>query len=131
MKSVLALLVIITMLPLQTLASCKQSVELIEKGSQAPCTGFLFSPEAEAKVAQDYSDLQYYKALNERLEERRKLTDKELFIIDKRLQLYIEQSEILSERLHKREKHSEWQKVIWFSLGVLATGLVVNGARRL
>lgn len=132
MKFLLAITLVFTSFTCVTAYSkCEEPVRLIEQNKKAPCTGFLFSPEAEAQVAKDYEDLQFFKSLSERLEKRKELTDKEINILDKRLQLYIEQSNTLSNQLSKRESESKWEKVLWFSLGVIVTGLAVNGASKL
>lgn len=130
-KVILSVLLILTLIPVQSMGQCKESVTVLEMGQEAPCTGFLLSPEAEQKASEDASDAEFYKALTVRLEHRKILTDKEIGILDKRLQIYIEQSEVLAERVSKRERQSKWEKVIWFGLGIIVTGAAVSGAKRL
>lgn len=124
-------LVILLLFPNLGFANCKDSVQALEKGQPAPCTGLLYSEEADKKAAQDHEDAKFYKDLNLRLEQRKELTDKEINVLDKRLKLYIDQSETLAERLHKRESQTKWEKALWFGFGVLATGIAVYGASRL
>lgn len=110
---------------------CKESVQVIKEGDKAQCTGLLYSEEADKKAAKDYEDAKYYKELSNRLEERKTLTDKEISILDKRLQLYITQSEDLTKSLYQVEARSDWEKAMWFGFGVIATGLAVYGASQL
>lgn len=124
-------LLIFSLISSTSFASCPKNVQVIQKGQEANCDGFLFSDEAEKKAAQAIEDSKYYKKLNERLEQRKKLTDKEIEVLDKRLKLYIEQSETLAERLNKRETQNSWERVLWFSLGIVVTGLAVKGASEL
>lgn len=111
--------------------ACPEDIQIIEKGTTANCTGFLFSPEAARQADEAADDRDFYKNLSDKLIERQKLSDERTEVLDKRLQLYIEQSEILSQQLVERENRSEWQKVLYFSLGVVVTGLAVSGAKGL
>lgn len=130
-KSLICILTVVFFTTFQCRAACPESVQLLEKGKPANCTGFLYSPEAEAKSAQDHADAIFYKEYVEKLEKRKELTEKQIQILDKRLDLYIRQSETLAEQLHKRESQNKWERIMWFGLGVLATGIAVHGASRL
>ena len=112
-------------------AECPKNVQPLKKGEVANCDGFLFSPETEQKAANAIDDAKYYKELNVRLFKRKELTDKEINILDKRLELYIKQSEVTALELNRKRSEDKWQKIIWFSLGVLATGIAVHGAGQL
>jgi hypothetical protein len=116
-----------------TLASsdCLESVTLLQKGDPSPCTGFLFSPDAEAQAESDSRDAKYYKLLSERLDERSVLILNQNEILEKRIQLYIEQNNTLANEVVKKERRSEWQKVGYFLLGVGVTSLAVYGAAQL
>lgn len=111
-----------------TFAACPEDIQVINKGDIANCSGLLFSPEASKKVDENQQDAEYYKKLNDQLYKRRDLSIKEVETLDKRLKLYMDQSETLARQLYKKEKEDKWQKVIYFSLGVIATGIAVKGA---
>lgn len=114
-----------------TFAQCPDDIQEINKGQVANCDGLLFSPEASQEALDNKNDLEYYKKVSDKLLKRKDLTDKEIGILDKRLQIYIEQSRILAEEVHKKEKEDKWQKFIYFGLGVFATGIAVYGAAHL
>jgi hypothetical protein len=107
---------------------CPESVQVIEKGEVANCSGVLLSPDASKKADEAIADSKYYKSLSEKLQLRVDYSIKESDILDKRLKLYVDQSQTLSEQLTKREHQNEWQKYLYFGLGVLATGIAVYGA---
>lgn len=111
--------------------ACPESVQPLKKGEVANCNGLLYSPEADDQAAKDHLDAKYYKEINLRLEKRKELTDKEIEILDKRLNLYVDQSQTLADQLAKKESTTKWERVLWFGLGVLATGIAVSGAKRL
>lgn len=134
MKDVLSLFLCIHLLTFNTLAlasDCVESVTLIEKGTPASCTGFLFSPDAEQQASLDHRNAKYYKLLSEKLELRSTLIINQNEILEKRLQLYMEQSNTLSQELQKKERMSDWQKVGYFVLGITLTSLAVYGASQL
>lgn len=111
--------------------ACPQDIQEIQKGQVANCTGLLFSPEASKNVDEAIQDAKYYKDLTERLYQRQDLTNQEISTLDKRLNLYMDQSETLAKQLHKKEKEDKWQKIIYFGMGVFATGIAVYGASQL
>jgi len=112
-------------------SNCEESVQLIEKGQVANCTGFLFSPEAEQQVAENESDLKYFKELNLKLERRQELSDKQINILEQRVFNYVEQTQILSEQIQRKERQSELQKYIWFALGIVVTSVAIHGVSKL
>lgn len=114
-----------------THAQCPEDIQAIEKGQVANCTGTLISPDATKKFDDALQDLEYYEDLTDRLYKRQDLTNKEIETLDKRLQLYMEQSEVLAKEVYKKEREDKWQKAIYFGLGVIATGIAVSGAKRL
>jgi len=129
MKYIISLILVIS--SIQGFGECKNSVELLEKGQIAPCTGLLYSPNADKQAAQDNIDAKHYKDLSDLLYKRQELTTKDISILDQRLHLYMEQSNTLATQLHKKERDSEWQKFIYFGLGVLATGAAFYGVSHL
>lgn len=112
-------------------SDCLESVTLLNKGTPSPCTGFLFSPEAEQQVTSDSLDLEYYKTLSKRMEERYDLMLQQNEILDKRLKLYMDQSYQLSKEIQEKEDKSSLKTIGWFLLGVGVTGLAVYGAGQL
>jgi len=112
-------------------ADCPEHVQLIVKGEPAVCDGVLMSPDAFKKADEAVQDVHYYKLINEKLNERQVLVNKEIEILDKRLKLYMDQSQVLASELTDRNSESKWEKLIYFSLGVFATGIAVYGASHL
>lgn len=112
-------------------ATCPLEVQVIEKDQKANCTGFLFSPEAENNVSMKLNELKYHKTLNSLLEQKTELQQRELDLLYKKQKNYMEQNEILSRQINNRETISFWKKTLYFSLGIIVTGLAVNGASKL
>lgn len=113
------------------LDKCPEDVQVLEKGQIANCDGLLFSPDASKKADQAIQDSKYYKDLSDLLIKRQDYTTKEINVLDQRLKLYMDQSYILSKELTYKENEDKWQKVIYFGLGVLATGIAIYGTSEL
>jgi hypothetical protein len=112
-------------------ADCPEAVSVINKGDKAVCDGILLSPEASKKADEAVQDAKYYKMLSEKLIERQQYTDKEINILDKRLKLYMEESNTLATQLVHKDNADKWQKIVYFGLGVVVTGLAVYGAAQI
>jgi hypothetical protein len=57
--------------------------------------------------------------------------NKEVSLLDQRLQLHMNQSQSLAEELAKRESTDKYQNMFYFGLGVIVTGLAVYSATKL
>ena len=131
MKNLLTFILIYTLAVPGFASDCQESVTLIEKGTPAQCTGFLYSPDADAQAASDHRDVKYFRLINEKLTERQDLMLQQNQILDKRLKLYMDQSHVLSQELQRKERQSEWAKVGWFLLGIGITSIAIYGAGQL
>jgi hypothetical protein len=110
---------------------CNESAQEIKKGQISNCDGILLSPKAARQADEAMEDVVYYKKLNDKLYLRQSYIDKEVNLLDQRLQLYMTQSQILAEEVYKKENQDKWQKVVYFSLGILASGIAVYGTAHL
>lgn len=133
MKNLLSIfLVLLLLAPQSALAlECKHEVSLLEEGQKAPCTGFLFSPDAEKKASQAVDDVKYYKDLSEMYQKRTDLANKELQVMDERLKLYMNTTTELAQEVNRKERQDFWQRTLYFGLGILVTSIAVYGASQL
>ena len=104
-----ALIFILIFQSMTSFASCKDPVTLLNISQSAPCTGFLFSPDAEKQAAEDHNNAKYYKILSESLVARQELQVKQNEILDKRLQLYMDQSLTLAQEVNRIETNNKWE----------------------
>lgn len=125
-------LVIFLAVPSSVFATqCKESVSLLNEGEKAPCTGFLFSPEAEKLATIAHEDAKYFKEYSGLLEEKLNKQQEQLMIMDERLNLYMSTSHELAKEMNRKDREDFWQKTIYFGLGVLATSIAIYGATQL
>jgi hypothetical protein len=125
------LMVLILLVAQPSYAKCPDDVQVINKGQVANCDGLLFSPEASKKVDETQQDAEYYKSLSSKLQIRYDLVIKEQEILDRRLKLYVDQSNTLAKEVIDKDNMDKWQKLGYFTLGVLATGIAVYGASQI
>lgn len=85
----LVTLIISALFTINVSANCQQPVKYLEQGTQAPCSGYLFSPEKEAEL---------------------RLIDQNAVLKDKKMKLLEEQLD-LSEKItiKERERAEMWR----------------------
>ena len=117
-------------------SSCPQDVTALDKGAQAPCKGFLFSPEKEQEM---YLLNEDHKLLVQELDLKNKYIDSYQQsinalqdVIDKERQksdLWRNQAESSTTKLVTLQEHT-WQRDLFFmflgSLTVVAGGYAVS-----
>jgi hypothetical protein len=100
-----------------TFGACNQPVTYLTEGSKTTCTGYLFTPEAEMDVRET-------KMNHDRLQQLTMTQEKLIEILNKRVNNNTLQNENLRNEVSNLETANTWTKVLYFGLGVLATGLV-------
>lgn len=125
MKYLLAFL-----LSFNALADCPQKVTPIEKGEVAICEGFLFSDQAEKEASKAKRDAEFHKSVNELLTRKADLQAKEINILERRLNLYVQQSDVLAKNLAQRDNTDSLYKMGYFIVGAVITGVIASNVNR-
>lgn len=111
-------------------SDCPKDVQVIKQGQAANCDGFLFSDEAE-RDAEDYKNsADYFKELSDALKEKSRLQADENKILEQRLKLYVDTTQTLSQDLAKRDTNETLYRFVYFSLGVLVTGVIAVNVKK-
>jgi hypothetical protein len=116
-------------LPTPAYADCSQPVQVIKEGEAAQCSGFLFSPDAEKEAATARDNAEYYTKLADAYQARAKVSQDENQILEQRLKLYMDSTANLSKEVSSRDNNSNLYYLASFSLGVIATALIVKNVR--
>lgn len=106
------------------------NVTPIKKGDVATTDGFLFDHDSENQAEQARTDADYYKRLSDKQAEKISLQENESQILEKRLQLYITESNTLVKDRASTESTEKLYLLGAFALGVIATTLVVRNVRQ-
>lgn len=96
-------------------SECSEPVVPIKQGDQAPCTGFLFSPDEE-EIAYKATQIQG-------------LQKEEISILQERLNNYKTEADALSKQVAQHDNTEGLYRAIYFGMGVLVTGLIVRNLR--
>jgi len=98
---------------------CEKEVSYLVERQEAPCTGYLFSPEKEYQVRVQVQRSDTLKSLTERQGEV-------IDIMEKRLDNMQKYNQYLSDELTKKDKYSTLEKFLYFGIGVLVTGAIAT-----
>lgn len=104
---------------------------VLKKGQEAPFDGVLNDHKTSQKIVLDLEEGDYNKR---RVEQYLKIIELQDLALEKRAKQYdilVDQNKILHDRLEKTESNSGYERLIWFGLGVLGTGISVYGAQKL
>lgn len=102
----------------------------IKQGEKAPCDGFYFNKDAENRAEQARDDADFFKKLSSAQSEKTNLLEDENNVLQKRLNLYIQESKDLSQAKARAETTETLIRVGYFTLGVLVTALVARNVRQ-
>ena len=111
------------------LARANEVVHL-EQGKPSPYSGVLFPVEKANELRKMAIELETLRSINESYIKSIGLYQKTIQLHEEKYQLVYNQNDKLSEALVESRRSSDLQKIIWFSLGVLATGFAVYGAKK-
>lgn len=96
-----------------------QPVVYLNVGQEAPFSGYLLSPAKEKEVRTQLADY-------DRLQNLSKAQTELIGILNNRIEVKESQVQNLNSQLSRQESISSFQKWIYFGVGALATGLVIN-----
>lgn len=102
----------------------------LEKGRQSPFDGYLFTPEKTNQMYKDLMDYDTLKSVNESLNKSIVLYKQNEELYQNKVNLLLDQNNKLSVNLFTERQDSNWERIVWFSLGVIGTGLAAYGIKK-
>lgn len=106
-------------------------VIFLEEAKPAPYSGVLFPVEKANELRKMAIELDTLRVLKESYEKSNKLYEEAIAIQEKKHSLVLEQNTKMAAALNESSQSQDFQKVIWFALGVFATGFAVYGAKKI
>lgn len=107
-----------------------ESVVYLEKNKPAPYSGVLF-PSAKADELRKIAiEVETLRAINESYDKSIQLYRQTIQLADDKFKILETQNDNLANALVESRRSNDLQRIIWFSLGVLATGFAVYGAKK-
>lgn len=108
-----------------------QEAVMIKKDERAPFEGVLFPLDQANKTRYQLIECDIKKQLNSSYERTIKLYKENEVYQDNKVNLLLKQNDELSKALTESKSTSDLQKILWFGLGVLATGLAIYGTKEI
>jgi len=112
-------------------ALAAESSVALQKGSQAPFSGILISEEVAQQTRRDVIELVGQRSINESLNKSLQLQDLQIQKATDQIQLLEHQNKRLYDSLQQDKSMNNYERVLWFGLGVIGTGAAVYGAGKL
>ena len=109
----------------------KANVVVLKQGERAPFEGFLMGRDTEKAVRVRLIEADAMKLVNESLEKSLSLQMDSLNKEQQKLGICQEQNDKLAKSLYSERSHSDLERIVWFSLGILAAIGAVYGAKQI
>ena len=97
------------------------------EGNKAPYTGFLISEEQARQLKRNQEDLNRLQMINGSMEKSIELYKANELLYDTKIHRLSEENIKLAEVLHKNSQNSSIEKIVYFGLGAILTGLASYG----
>lgn len=120
MKKAISLILSLFLYLEYSFAACDKPVNYLQEGTTTPCSGYLFTPEKELEVRIKIANY-------DKMELLVKKQDEMINILDSRIKIQIEQNIELSKLNEGNKNEDFYQKVLFFGLGALLTGMIAYG----
>lgn len=127
LKTFLISLISLTLIPVNSLA--EDSAILLEKDEKAPFSGVLIKEQLVRELKTKAEDSDRYKLITESLERSIDIYKENETLYTSKVKLLVERNDSLSASLESARDTSDLTKILWFGLGVVASGLAVYGAK--
>lgn len=124
-------LLIFLIVNLITNISYAEDVIRLEKDKPAPFTGYLFTDEKTKDTRIKLLERDTLQELNQSLEKTNTLHKQNSTLKDEQIKIITEQNTNLAKTLREERSTSNWERLLWFSLGVVGTGLAVRGIQEI
>jgi len=108
-----------------------EDVIRLEKDKPAPFTGYLFTDEKTKDTRIKLLERDFYKETSESFEKSNTYLQKNLSLKDEQIKLITEQNTNLAKTLREERSMTGWERIGWFSLGIVATGFALRGLQEI
>jgi len=108
---------------LATSSSFGLDATFLAEGAKAPYEGYLLTPSKAKEVRQKLLDQESLQMINESLKRSLSASESLIKISDDKVKILEEQNDRLAKSLHEERSTSNLERILWFSLGIAATGV--------
>lgn len=111
-------------------AFAEEDAVYLAKDSKAPYAGILLPVEKAAELRKNLIELDTLKAINESYTKSIQMYKQSIQLSEDKYNTLLNQNDKLALALVESRQSNDLQKIIWFGLGVLATGFALYGAKK-
>lgn len=108
-----------------------QEAIMIKKDERAPFEGVLFPLDQANKMRYQLIECDIKKELNSSYERTIKLYKENETYQENKVNILLKQNDELSKSLNEAKSTNDFQKILWFGLGVIATGLAIYAGKEM
>lgn len=101
----------------------------LEKGVPSPFTGYLFPPAKADGIRKELIEKDGLHLLNVSLTKTVELQKDNINIYELRIKNMSEQNDNLAKNLYNERNVTNWERIGFFALGILATGFAIYGVK--
>jgi len=109
----------------------EEKVDYLEKGTPMPYSGFVFPVSKAQDCRLALIEKEQYEAIKASYDRSIKLYKTTERISDDKMLALSQENFNLSTQLSETKSSSQYSNILWFGLGVLATGLSIYGAKQI
>lgn len=103
----------------------------IKKNDPSPIDGFVITQQHANNIKVLAQERDGYKLLNDSFQNSLKLQENIINSQDNKVNLLIGQNEKLAKSLYDERTMTNWERVGWFTLGIIATGFAIYAVKEI
>lgn len=114
-----------------TITSNSYAVEsrFLEEGTPAPFSGYLIPPSTTKELKDAVIERDGFRLINTSLEKSISIYKQNEVLYTDKVNVLVNQNDNLAKSLESARSTSDLTKILWFGLGVVATGFAIYGAK--
>lgn len=106
-------------------------VTYLDKNQPAPYEGYLFTTDKAKDTRIKLIERSTFEGINQSLVKTNTLLQTNSDLKDQQIKIVMDRNDDLSKSLKDAESTSNWERIIYFGLGVLATSAAFYGAKKI
>ena len=129
LSQMLSTFLIVLTITSNSYAAQKEESRFLEEGTPAPFSGYLIPPSTTKELKDAVIERDGFKLINTSLEKSISIYKQNETLYTDKVNVLVNQNDNLAKSLESARSTSDLTKILWFGLGVVATGFAIYGAK--